>query len=150
MACNSPTMLRTPCSSNLISKLPLDLDASSLALMDLVFLFDPHFLSVWFCGDDDLCNLLGKTTLLRILAGKHMVGGRDVVRVLDSSAFHDTKLVCDGQLAYLGESWSKTVGSAVSLFLFLLIHVYLNSLMFFNYFRVLDCFTWNFNELLLP
>lgn len=43
-----------------------------------------------------------------------MVGGKDVVRVLNCSAFHDTKLVCDGDLAYLGESWSKAVGSAVS------------------------------------
>ncbi|KAL8530252.1 hypothetical protein ACS0TY_007339 [Phlomoides rotata] len=41
-----------------------------------------------------------------------MVGGKDVVRVLNCSAFHDTKLVCDGDLAYLGESWSKAVGSA--------------------------------------
>lgn len=57
-------------------------------------------------------NGSGKTTLLKILAGKHMVGGRDVVRVLNSSAFHDTHLVCSGDLAYLGESWSKTVGSA--------------------------------------
>ncbi|KAL0459386.1 UNVERIFIED_CONTAM: ABC transporter I family member 19 [Sesamum latifolium] len=57
-------------------------------------------------------NGSGKTTLLRILAGKHMVGGRDVVRVLNCSAFHDTSLVCSGDLAYLGESWSKTVGSA--------------------------------------
>lgn len=55
----------------------------------------------------------GKTTLLKILAGKHMVGGRDVVRVLNRSAFHDTQLVCGGDLAYLGGSWSKTVGSAV-------------------------------------
>ncbi|KAF5482428.1 hypothetical protein F2P56_003000 [Juglans regia] len=57
-------------------------------------------------------NGSGKTTLLKILAGKHMVGGRDVVRVLNNSAFHDTKLVCSGDLAYLGGSWSKTVGSA--------------------------------------
>lgn len=57
-------------------------------------------------------NGSGKTTLLKILAGKHMVGGRDVVRVLNSSAFHDTQLVCSGDLAYLGESWSKTIGSA--------------------------------------
>ena len=56
----------------------------------------------------------GKTTLLKILAGKHMVGGRDVVRVLNRSAFHDTQLVCSGDLAYLGGSWSKTIGSAVS------------------------------------
>ncbi|KAM7254280.1 hypothetical protein ACFE04_031962 [Oxalis oulophora] len=57
-------------------------------------------------------NGSGKTTLLKILAGKHMVGGMDVVRVLDRSAFHDTRLVCSGDLAYLGGSWSKTVGSA--------------------------------------
>lgn len=57
-------------------------------------------------------NGSGKTTLLKILAGKHMVGGRDVVRVLNRSAFHDTQLVCGGDLAYLGGSWSKTVGSA--------------------------------------
>lgn len=57
-------------------------------------------------------NGSGKTTLLKILAGKHMVGGRDVVRVLNCSAFHDTQLVCSGDLAYLGESWSKTIGSA--------------------------------------
>ena len=43
-----------------------------------------------------------------------MVGGRDVVRVLNRSAFHDTQLVCDGDLSYLGGSWSKTIGSAVS------------------------------------
>lgn len=64
-------------------------------------------------------NGSGKTTLLKILAGKHMVGGRDVVRVLNASAFHDTQLVCTGDLAYLGGSWSKNVGSAVSsLFIF--------------------------------
>ncbi|XP_051120531.1 ABC transporter I family member 19-like [Andrographis paniculata] len=57
-------------------------------------------------------NGSGKTTLLRILAGKHMVGGKDVVRVLNRSAFHDTNLVCGGDLAYLGDSWSKSVGSA--------------------------------------
>ncbi|KOM35160.1 hypothetical protein LR48_Vigan02g131000 [Vigna angularis] len=58
------------------------------------------------------CVCTGKTTLLKILAGKHMVGGRDVVRVLNGSAFHDTQLVCSGDLAYLGGSWSKNVGSA--------------------------------------
>lgn len=57
-------------------------------------------------------NGSGKTTLLKILAGKNMVGGRDVVRVLNCSAFHDTHLVCSGDLAYLGESWSKTIGCA--------------------------------------
>jgi hypothetical protein len=46
-----------------------------------------------------------------------MVGGRDVVRVLNCSAFHDTQLVCSGDLAYLGGSWSKNVGCAVSFFI---------------------------------
>ncbi|KAJ6392153.1 hypothetical protein OIU77_025999 [Salix suchowensis] len=57
-------------------------------------------------------NGSGKTTLLKIMAGKHMVGGKDVVRVINGSAFHDTQLVCSGDLSYLGGSWSKTVGSA--------------------------------------
>uniref|UniRef100_A0A1J3FNK6 ABC transporter I family member 19 n=3 Tax=Noccaea caerulescens TaxID=107243 RepID=A0A1J3FNK6_NOCCA len=57
-------------------------------------------------------NGSGKTTLLKILAGKHLVGGRNVVQVLSRSAFHDTQLVCSGDLSYLGGSWSKTVGSA--------------------------------------
>lgn len=42
-----------------------------------------------------------------------MVGGRDVVRVLNSSAFHDTQLVCSGDLSYLGGSWSRNIGSCV-------------------------------------
>ncbi|CAH2038991.1 unnamed protein product [Thlaspi arvense] len=57
-------------------------------------------------------NGSGKTTLLKIMAGKHMVGGKNVVQVLSRSAFHDTQLVCSGDLSYLGGSWSKTVGSA--------------------------------------
>ncbi|KAH9609657.1 hypothetical protein KSS87_021123 [Heliosperma pusillum] len=54
-------------------------------------------------------NGSGKTTLLKILAGKHMVGGRDVVQVLNCSAFHETRLVCSGDLAYLGGSWIEGV-----------------------------------------
>ncbi|GBG80147.1 hypothetical protein CBR_g30515 [Chara braunii] len=57
-------------------------------------------------------NGAGKTTILRILAGKHMVGGTDVVQILSRPAFHDTSLVCDGTLSYLGGSWSKTIGGA--------------------------------------
>ncbi|KAJ7525623.1 hypothetical protein O6H91_17G059600 [Diphasiastrum complanatum] len=57
-------------------------------------------------------NGAGKTTLLRIFAGKHMVGGKDVVRILGQSAFHDTSLTCSGELAYLGESWSRAIGCA--------------------------------------
>ncbi len=44
-------------------------------------------------------NGTGKSTLLRVLAGRHMVPG-DVVRVLGRSAFHDTKLA--GELAFVG------------------------------------------------
>jgi CCR4-NOT complex subunit CAF16 len=73
--------------------------------------FCGFLVTLWHCL---LYLCAGKTTLLKILAGKHMVGGRDVVRVLNRSAFHDTQLVCGGDLAYLGGSWSKTVGSAVS------------------------------------
>ena len=58
-----------------------------------------------------LCQTAGKTTLLKILAGKHMVGGKDVVRVLNGSAFHDTQFVCSGDLSYLGGSWSRNVSS---------------------------------------
>ena len=46
-------------------------------------------------------NLAGKTTLLKILGGKHMVDP-DMVRVLGRSAFHDTVLTSSGALAYLG------------------------------------------------
>jgi len=53
-----------------------------------------------------------------------MVGGRDVVRVLNCSAFHDTQLVCSGDLAYLGESWSKTIGCAVSFYISTLNFIY--------------------------
>lgn len=42
-----------------------------------------------------------------------MVGGKETVRVLGRSAFHDTALTCSGDLAYLGGSWSKSVGCAV-------------------------------------
>lgn len=43
-----------------------------------------------------------------------MAGGEDVVRILGRPAFHDLQLVCDGDLAYLGGSWTRSAGSAVS------------------------------------
>ena len=46
-------------------------------------------------------NQKGKTTILKILGGKHMVDP-DMVRVLGRSAFHDTSLTSSGDLAYLG------------------------------------------------
>lgn len=43
----------------------------------------------------------GKTTILKILGGKHMVDPA-MVRVLGRSAFHDTALTSSGDLTYLG------------------------------------------------
>ncbi|KAK9868754.1 hypothetical protein WJX84_007469 [Apatococcus fuscideae] len=56
-------------------------------------------------------NGAGKTTLLQVLAGKHMVG-KDVVRIIGRSAFHDIKLTSTGELAYLGPQWRRTIASA--------------------------------------
>ncbi|CAH2041035.1 unnamed protein product [Thlaspi arvense] len=46
-------------------------------------------------------NGAGKTTILKILGGKHMVEP-NMVRVLGRSAFHDTALTSSGDLCYLG------------------------------------------------
>lgn len=118
-ACNSPTtdINRRFSSISTSTSLP-DLDASLSVPTDLVT--EPNFfafITILPVREARFVNRVccaGKTTLLKILAGKHMVGGRDVVRVLNCSAFHDTQLVCNGDLAYLGGSWSKNVGSAVS------------------------------------
>jgi hypothetical protein len=55
----------------------------------------------------------GKTTLLEVLAGKHMVG-RDVVRILGRPAFYDLMLVTSGELGYLGNQWRRSVACAGS------------------------------------
>lgn len=52
--------------------------------------------------------LTGKTTLLKILGGKHMVDP-SMVRVLGRSAFHDTSLESSGQLSYLGGEVRQTL-----------------------------------------
>lgn len=46
-------------------------------------------------------GVAGKTTILKILGGKHMVE-QQAVRVLGRSAFHDTALTASGDLSYLG------------------------------------------------
>ncbi|XP_057853447.2 ABC transporter I family member 20 isoform X2 [Cryptomeria japonica] len=46
-------------------------------------------------------NGAGKTTILKLLGGKHMVEP-DMIRVLGRSAFHDTSLISSGLLCYLG------------------------------------------------
>ena len=56
-------------------------------------------------------NGAGKTTLLQLIAGQYMVG-RDAIRVLGRPAFHDTSLVCSGDLSYLGTSWRRDVAFA--------------------------------------
>ena len=47
-------------------------------------------------------NGVGKSTLLRIVAGRHLLPG-DPVRVLGRSAFHDTSLA--GEVAFIGGSF---------------------------------------------
>ncbi|PRQ42446.1 putative iron-chelate-transporting ATPase [Rosa chinensis] len=56
-------------------------------------------------------NGAGKTTILKILGGKHMVDP-SMVRVLGRSAFHDTALTGSGDLSYLGGEWRRDVAFA--------------------------------------
>ncbi|CAN6681141.1 unnamed protein product [Malus baccata var. baccata] len=56
-------------------------------------------------------NGAGKTTILKILGGKHMVEPH-MVRVLGRSAFHDTALTGSGDLSYLGREWRRDVAFA--------------------------------------
>ncbi|KAL0927372.1 hypothetical protein M5K25_001536 [Dendrobium thyrsiflorum] len=56
-------------------------------------------------------NGAGKTTILKILGGKHMVDP-DMVRIMGRSAFHDTALTSSGELSYLGGEWRRDVAFA--------------------------------------
>ncbi|OWM72400.1 ABC transporter I family member 20 [Punica granatum] len=56
-------------------------------------------------------NGAGKTTILKILGGKHLVEPH-MVRVLGRSAFHDTALTSSGDLSYLGGEWRREVAFA--------------------------------------
>ncbi|MCO5583982.1 hypothetical protein L7F22_037900 [Adiantum nelumboides] len=56
-------------------------------------------------------NGAGKTTILKLLGGKHMVEP-EMVRVLGRSAFHDTALTSSGDLSYLGGEWRRDVAFA--------------------------------------
>ncbi|XP_022895905.1 ABC transporter I family member 20 [Olea europaea var. sylvestris] len=56
-------------------------------------------------------NGAGKTTILKLLGGKHMVEP-DMVKVLGRSAFHDTALTVSGDLCYLGGEWRREVAFA--------------------------------------
>ncbi|KAL3620685.1 ABC transporter I member 20 [Castilleja foliolosa] len=76
-------------------------------------LIDGFSLSL-FPGDRCLLvgsNGAGKTTILKIIGGKHMVEP-DMVRVLGRSAFHDTALTASGDLSYLGGEWRREVAFA--------------------------------------
>lgn len=62
------------------------------------------------------CWGVGKTTILKILGGKHMVDP-SMVRVLGRSAFHDTALTSSGDLCYLGgEVGAGVLRSYISMF----------------------------------
>ncbi|XP_078160285.1 non-intrinsic ABC protein 9 isoform X1 [Carex rostrata] len=56
-------------------------------------------------------NGAGKTTVLKILGGKHMVDP-SMVRIMGRSAFHDTTLTSSGELSYLGGEWRRDVAFA--------------------------------------
>lgn len=56
-------------------------------------------------------NGAGKTTILKILGGKHLVEPH-MVRILGRSAFHDTTLTSSGDLSYLGGEWKREVAFA--------------------------------------
>ncbi|KAG9459864.1 hypothetical protein H6P81_004372 [Aristolochia fimbriata] len=56
-------------------------------------------------------NGAGKTTILKILGGKHMVEP-EMVRIMGRSAFHDTGLTSSGDLCYLGGEWRRDVAFA--------------------------------------
>ncbi|KAJ8774200.1 hypothetical protein K2173_009631 [Erythroxylum novogranatense] len=56
-------------------------------------------------------NGAGKTTILKILGGKHLVEPH-MVQVLGRSAFHDTALTSSGDLCYLGGEWRRDVAFA--------------------------------------
>ncbi|KAL9141138.1 hypothetical protein ABFS82_14G083600 [Erythranthe guttata] len=56
-------------------------------------------------------GIAGKTTILKIIGGKHMVD-QNMVKVFGRSAFHDTALTSSGDLSYLGGEWRREVAFA--------------------------------------
>ncbi|KAJ7529303.1 hypothetical protein O6H91_15G043200 [Diphasiastrum complanatum] len=58
-----------------------------------------------------MAQVRGKTTLLKIMGGKHIVHP-NMVRILGRSAFHDTALTASGDLSYLGGEWRRDVAFA--------------------------------------
>ncbi len=56
-------------------------------------------------------NGAGKTTLLQLIAGQYMVN-KDTIRILGRPAFHDTSLICSGDMSYLGTAWRRDIAFA--------------------------------------
>ena len=56
-------------------------------------------------------NGAGKTTVMKIMAGKHMVE-RDQCRILGESPFHATDLTSSGQMSYIGGTWQRDIAFA--------------------------------------
>jgi len=56
-------------------------------------------------------NGAGKTTLLQLIAGQYMVD-KDTIRILGRPAFHDTSLLCSGDMSYLGTAWRRDIAFA--------------------------------------
>ncbi|QDZ25633.1 P-loop-containing nucleoside triphosphate hydrolase [Chloropicon primus] len=56
-------------------------------------------------------NGAGKTTLLQLIAGQYMVD-RNTIRILGRPAFHDTSLLCSGDMSYLGTAWRRDIAFA--------------------------------------
>ncbi len=56
-------------------------------------------------------NGAGKTTVMKIMAGKHMVG-REQCKILDVAPFHATDLTSSGRLAYIGGTWQRDISFA--------------------------------------
>lgn len=59
----------------------------------------------------DLLTGAGKTSLLRILAGKHKVP-EAAVSVLGRPPFYATELTTTGDVAYIGGNWERDVAFA--------------------------------------
>jgi len=56
-------------------------------------------------------NGAGKTTVMKIMAGKHMVE-REQCKILGESPFHATDLTSSGRLSYIGGTWQRDIAFA--------------------------------------
>ena len=56
-------------------------------------------------------NGAGKTTVMKIMAGKHMVE-RNSCKILGDSPFHATDLTSSGRLSYIGGTWQRDIAFA--------------------------------------